>query len=283
MSDDAGPEKIEANKGVSKRKEKSGNPPVIIREMELEDLSEVFALGERLFTADLWPTLYRTWDEYELVQAFATDSETCLVAEVGGKVAGFALGTLLDKRRSAWTYGYLVWLGVDPTLGRQGIGKKLVNRLTEIFIEQGARMMLVDTEADNVGAVQFFHSHGFGNDTKHVYMSKNLTHHPEYLRRKKLAAATQVSKHSAGSLQSTAVKLAAGKVAGTAAESVESAALGEPTSENEAVIKKVATKKAKPKKSGVKSKGRAKNSVISIQKTEKTRGASRAGKKDETP
>lgn len=197
MSDDADSEQPESTRSVVKKKEKTGASAVIVREMELEDLSAVFALGERLFTADLWPTLYRTWDEYELVQTFASDSETCLVAEFEGKVAGFALGTLLDKRRSAWTYGYLVWLGVDSALGRQGIGKKLVNRLTEIFIEQGARMMLVDTEADNVGAVTFFHRHGFGNDTKHVYMSKNLTHHPEYVRRKRLAAATHVSKHTA--------------------------------------------------------------------------------------
>ncbi|MBA2664007.1 MAG: GNAT family N-acetyltransferase [Bradymonadaceae bacterium] len=157
--------------------------------MELEDLSAVFALGERLFTADLWPNLYRTWDEYELVQTFASDSETCLVAEVEGRVAGFALGTLIDKRRSAWTYGYLVWLGVDPTLARQGVGKKLVNRLTELFIAQGARMMLVDTDAENMAAVNFFRRHGFGNESRHVYMNKNLSNHPEYIRRKKLAAA----------------------------------------------------------------------------------------------
>jgi ribosomal protein S18 acetylase RimI-like enzyme len=152
--------------------------------MELEDLSAVFALGERLFTADLWPNLYRTWDEYELVQTFASDSETCLVAELDDRVVGFALGTLIDKRRSAWTYGYLVWLGVDPDLARRGVGKRLVNRLTEIFIDQGARIMIVDTEADNDPAVHFFRRHGFGNETRHVYMTKNLTSHPGYLRRK---------------------------------------------------------------------------------------------------
>src|SRR5690554_3071399 len=129
------------------------NASITLREMELEDLSEVFALGERIFTADRWPNLYRTWDEFELIQIFGTDTETCLVAECNDRVVGFALGTLIEKRRSAWTYGYLLWLGVEPDLARSGVGKRLVNRLTELFIAQGARIMLADTESDNLPAV----------------------------------------------------------------------------------------------------------------------------------
>ena len=56
-------------------------PNVYLREMILEDLPKVFALGEKLFTAESWPNLYRTWDEYEPVEFFASEGETCLVAE----------------------------------------------------------------------------------------------------------------------------------------------------------------------------------------------------------
>ena len=34
---------------------------VIIREMEIDDLSAVYHLGEKLFTSDEFPILYRTW------------------------------------------------------------------------------------------------------------------------------------------------------------------------------------------------------------------------------
>lgn len=153
-----------------------------IREMELEDLSAVYALGEQVFTADKWPSLYRTWDEYEAVSLFSSDGEYCLVAERDGKVAGFALGTLINKRKSAWTYGYLMWLAVDPQLKRSGIASQLVEALTETFIRAGARMMIVDTDAANEAAIGFFHNHGFGNEDKHVYLSKNLTGHPDYQR-----------------------------------------------------------------------------------------------------
>ena len=51
--------------------QKHPSNPLIVREMELEDLPKVFALGERLFTAEKWPNLYRTWDEYEVIELFA--------------------------------------------------------------------------------------------------------------------------------------------------------------------------------------------------------------------
>lgn len=164
---------------------KDEGPEIEIREAELEDLSQVFALGERLFTADLWPTLYRTWDEYEVVELFATDGDTCLVAEMEGKVVGFALGTLIEKRRSSWTYGYLLWLGVDPDVGRRGVGARLVRRITDVFIQNGARMLLVDTDADNERAIEFFKAQGFGNLSEHVYLTKNLTRDPGYAKQRR--------------------------------------------------------------------------------------------------
>ncbi len=157
--------------------------PVTIREMKLEDLAAVFHLGERLFTADRWPNLYRTWDEYELVGIFSSDGDTCLVAEQDDEVVGFALGTMIDKRNSAWVYGYLLWLGVDPDIKRTGLGKRLVDRLTNVFIDFGARIMLTDTDGDNKNAIRFFESQGFGNPQHHVYMTRNLTHHPAYVER----------------------------------------------------------------------------------------------------
>ncbi|MGB5538526.1 MAG: N-acetyltransferase [Gammaproteobacteria bacterium] len=155
---------------------------VEVREMELEDLSAVYALGERVFTADKWPSLYRTWDEYEAVGLFHSDGEFCLVAEYQDRLVGFALGSLIDKRNSAWSYGYLTWLAVDPELKRSGIASLLIEGITEAFICAGARMMIVDTDADNKPAIKLFRKHDFLSEDRHVYLSKNLTYHPDYQR-----------------------------------------------------------------------------------------------------
>ncbi len=180
---------------MSDSSDRQASPPVIVREMELEDLAGVYALGEELFTADRWPNLYRTWDEYELVGIFSSDGDTCLVAECEERVVGFALGQIIDKRNSAWVYGYLVWLGVDPTIKGQGIGKRLVTRLTDRFISFGARMMLTDTDGDNEAAIEFFRRQGFGNPQHHVYLSRNLTSHPTYIEQRRERPPHHGSKH----------------------------------------------------------------------------------------
>ena len=155
---------------------------VVIREMEIEDLSAVYSLGETVFTADKWPSLYRTWDEYEPVSLFTTDGEFCFIAEYQDRLVGFTLGSLIDKRNSAWSYGYLTWLAVDPKVKRMGVATKLVDAVTDAYIKAGARMMIVDTDAQNSPAISFFHRQGFLNEDRHVYLSKNLTSHPGYQR-----------------------------------------------------------------------------------------------------
>jgi ribosomal protein S18 acetylase RimI-like enzyme len=152
--------------------------------MQLNDLPSVFRLGQKLFTAEDLPTLYRSWDEHEILEVFHSDEETCLVAEDDGKVVGFALGCMMEKPRSAWRYGWLEWLGVSPRYKRCGIARRLLNQLTQLFIDREARIMLVDTDEDNADALTFFRRTGFGQETWHVYLSRNLDDHPRNVERK---------------------------------------------------------------------------------------------------
>ena len=152
--------------------------------MQLKDMAAVYELGQHLFTAEDLPTLYRAWDDHELTQLFNTDSETCLVAEAGDQIVGFVLGRVMDKPRNAWRYGWLEWLGVDPRYKRAGIASRLLNQLTNLFIERDARIMLVDTDAKNHSALAFFRKIGFGHEIRHVYLSQNLENHPRYVERK---------------------------------------------------------------------------------------------------
>ncbi|MFN3409696.1 MAG: GNAT family N-acetyltransferase [Limisphaerales bacterium] len=171
-----------------RRKRAKPLPPVEIRQMELKDVARVFELGQKLFTAEEWPTLYRSWDDHELALLLSNDAETCLVAEADGKVVGFALGRIMEKPRSAWRYGWLLWLGVEKRFKRSGIATRLVRQLTVLFIERDARIMLVDTAATNHSALAFFRRNGFSQEIHHVYLSQNLETHPRYLERKEDAA-----------------------------------------------------------------------------------------------
>ncbi len=144
-----------------------------IRDMSVDDIAAVFHLGEQVFTAEKTPTLYRTWDEFEVISMFNADTDYCLVAELEGQIIGFALGNVVVKKKSAWKYGYLVWLVVAPEFQRMGVAGKLFNKFTDKMMEDGVRIFLVDTEADNLPALHFFRSKGFGSPQQHIYMTYN--------------------------------------------------------------------------------------------------------------
>jgi len=42
------------------------------------------------------------------------------------------------------------------------------------MLENGVRMLLVDTEAGDLAALRFFQKMGFGNPQRHIYMTLNL-------------------------------------------------------------------------------------------------------------
>ena len=151
------------------------NQKIRIREMSIDDLSDVYHIGEEVFTVDYSSALYRTWDEYEVTSLFNTESELCIVAEVEDEIVGFALGTTVNKHHSSWKYGYLLWLGVRPEAQKNQFGKRLFVELKRRMRDQGARMIIIDTGADNEPAINFFRKQGFGNVEKHDYMSLNLT------------------------------------------------------------------------------------------------------------
>jgi ribosomal protein S18 acetylase RimI-like enzyme len=146
-----------------------------IREMTIDDFPVVFHIGEEVFTADYSQSLYRTWDEYEITTLFNSDSELCLVAEAGDKILGFALGTTVTKHNSPWKYGYLVWVGVHKNIQQGGVGSGLFKEIKHRMKEQGVRMMIIDTSADNHPAINFFQKQGFADTQEHVYMSLNLS------------------------------------------------------------------------------------------------------------
>ena len=154
------------------------NVYINVREMDIDDLAPVYHLGEDVFTSDLYPYIYRTWDEWEVIGLYNTDPEYCLVAEIDGQLAGFVLGTVISK--ASWMYGYIMWLGVSPKCQRRGVGDKLVDKLVERMIEDGVRFMMADTDPANTPAVKFFPRKGFGNTRQHIFLSMNLSKHDYY-------------------------------------------------------------------------------------------------------
>jgi len=150
-------------------------PDIVIRQMEIDDLPSVYHLGERLFTSEELPILYRTWDQFEVTDYFSSDSEYCLVAEANGVIVGFVLATTIEKEGTAWKrYGYVAWMGVDDSFQRQKLGRRLYKKLEEELLDDGVRMVIADTEGGNADAISFFKAVGFSPRSEHVWLAKTL-------------------------------------------------------------------------------------------------------------
>jgi len=148
---------------------------ISIRQMEIDDIGPVYHLGETLFTSEGFPILYRTWDAYEVTYHFTSDPDFCLVAETKGKVVGFILATTVEKEGTAWRkYGYLSWIGVDEAFQRTNLGNRLYKRLEARYREEGVRMIIADTEAENRVAIAFFKAIGFSASRQHLWLTKTL-------------------------------------------------------------------------------------------------------------
>ena len=68
-----------------------------------------------------------------------------------------------------------MWLGVRKDIQKGGIGQALFRELKRRMQDQGVRMIIVDTAADNESAISFFRKQGFDRVEQHVYMSLNLS------------------------------------------------------------------------------------------------------------
>jgi ribosomal protein S18 acetylase RimI-like enzyme len=159
-----------SNKNNKKRKGETE-----IRQMEIDDVSAVYHLGEELFTSEDFPILYRTWDAYEVTDYFTSDPDYCLVAETDGKIVGFILANTIEKEGTAWKkYGYVSWIGVDDDYQRSSLGQRLYRRLEDRLEEDGVRMVIADTDAENEKAISFFKALGFSIRADHVWMAKTL-------------------------------------------------------------------------------------------------------------
>jgi hypothetical protein len=53
------------------------------------------------------------------------------------------------------------------------------------MLESGVRMLLTDTEAENLPALHFFRKMGFGHPQQHIYMTLNLSDQQRQLKKKK--------------------------------------------------------------------------------------------------
>jgi hypothetical protein len=87
-----------------------------LRPMMMEDIASVYHLGNEIFTASEFPNMYRTWDDFSVIENYASSGEFCFVAQAHGEILGFLLGETVSKR--VGMRGYIQWVAVLPQYRR---------------------------------------------------------------------------------------------------------------------------------------------------------------------
>jgi ribosomal protein S18 acetylase RimI-like enzyme len=98
--------------------------------------------------------------------------ETALVAELDGKVGGFACVRVVPCLLYAEPYAELTELYVEPEFRRRGAGRALIAYAEQLAHARGANDLLIMTGVDNAAAQALYHAAGY--DTYAVALNRKV-------------------------------------------------------------------------------------------------------------
>lgn len=129
--------------------------PPIVRPAGLTDLPALLEVERRCFATD---RLDRRNFRYTLTHAKAL----CLVGEVNGQVAGYAIVAF----HAGTTIARLTSLGVAPEQRRSGLGLRLLVAAEDAALHRGCRSVRLEVRRDNAAAIALYIRCGY-----HVFAS----------------------------------------------------------------------------------------------------------------
>jgi ribosomal-protein-alanine N-acetyltransferase len=118
-----------------------------IRWMIRRDMNEILEIEKRSFP--------NPWTDEEFIRCLRQRNCIGKTADLDDKVVGFLIYELHKDRL------HLLNFAVAPTHRRQGIGKRMVGKLTGILTPHRRNRILLETRETNLASQLFFRSHGF--------------------------------------------------------------------------------------------------------------------------
>lgn len=153
----AAPEKKVAKSAPTKK--------IVYRVATQGDLSDIQRLQKQLNTARERQFIKETKKfharkkAHSLIEVSDLRKDVFVVAEVQGKVVGYAWGQLAERSSSVLSrLGYIEEVCVDEKHRGKGIAKKLLEELAQLFRKKGCDHMTTHTDAENSAAQALYRS-----------------------------------------------------------------------------------------------------------------------------
>ena len=128
---------------------------LLVRKLAARDLDEVLVLAADSLEAPHWNR--RDYEQILLAEPSDPLLRCGLVADSGGKVAGFAVTSWLRQEAVAEVEG----LFVDLDYRRQGVGSALIAACMTWAAKAGAFKVRLEVRASNTAAHALYRRHGF--------------------------------------------------------------------------------------------------------------------------
>lgn len=156
---------------------------MIIRTAKKNDIEDIIRLADQLTKAEapLDKTgnikedscLSDTHREKEL-EYISSKKKIFLVAEIDKKIVGYANGYIVENSDIYYKepVAYLDCLCVDKNFRKQGIGKKLIDKFSNIVERKGAKYIKLNAFKNNTPAVNLYKKEGF--EEYSVYYMKKI-------------------------------------------------------------------------------------------------------------
>jgi len=138
-----------------------------------EDLQEVVKLAEELFQDEsLRDSMITTPSQFQdpkwILKNINRENATVLVAELNGKIIGYALGWISQP----WAYkgkrGYFCDCFVEKSYRGRGVGKKLIKAMIEWFKNNEVECVEADVYVNNPVSIKMLKSLGFKEVAKRL-------------------------------------------------------------------------------------------------------------------
>ncbi len=130
---------------------------VVIRAARRGDLDQVIAIDSMETGVDkrtYWLSVFRRYGDGDQPERHF------LVAETGGRVAGFVIGEVRDWEFGAPPCGWVFAIDVAPEFRLAGVGTRLLQALRAGFRRSGVRKLRTILARDNTLILSFFRSQG---------------------------------------------------------------------------------------------------------------------------
>lgn len=122
---------------------------VLVRRVERGDILYVQEIEEEAFGDEAYPLAL-------MIYLYEYCGKYFLVAEVEKQIAGYIVACP-EKGNGLHIYS----IAVKKSFRRRGLGKKLLNHLIELAVEQGLKRVYLEVKAENTPAIRLYEKLGF--------------------------------------------------------------------------------------------------------------------------